>query len=223
MIKALAGVCLLTVAVLPAQAQTDEPFERVKVFLERNLLDKDAEVKFEVTAGKAGLASLKVVAPDGRTVVDFKAPDSKLGLRHLSLESPEPANDGRVQADFPAGSYTFLGRSTAGAKLEGKAVLSHTFPVAARFVRPRPDATNVPYKGLQIVWTAAKGLDAVVVLIVDENSRREVRARLAANSASFAVPAGFLRSGTDYKLEIGSVAKDGNATFIETGFTTAGK
>lgn len=207
----------------PALAQADEAFERVKVFLERNIQDKDAEVKFEVTAGKAGLAALKVLAPDGRTVIDFKAPDSKLGQRTLTLESPEPTNDGRVQADFPAGTYSFSGRSTTGAKLEGKAVLSHAFPDATAFVRPRPDAANVPYKNLQITWSAVKGLEAFVVVVVDEKSRREVKARLAPNSSTFTVPAGFLQPGTEYKLEIGSVAKDGNATFIETGFTTAAK
>ena len=220
MIRTLIALALSAAALT---AHADEPFERVKVFLERNLLDKDAEVKFEVTGGKAGLVALKVVAPDGRTVIDFKAPDSKLGLRHLALESPEPANDGRVQADFPAGVYTFTGRGTDGAALAGKATLSHAFPEATAFVRPRADATGVPHQTLQIAWSAVKGLDAFVVVIVNEKSGREVRARLAASNTTFAVPAGFLQPATEYKLEIGSVAKDGNATFIETAFTTAGK
>ena len=219
MIRTLIALALSAAALL---AHADEPFERVKVFLERNLLDKDAEVKFEVTGGKAGLAALKVVAPDGRTVIDFKAPDTKLGLRHLALESPEPP-DGRVQADFPAGVYTFSGRGTDGAALAGKATLSHAFPDATAFVRPRADATGVPHQALQITWSAVKGLDAFVVVIAHEKSGREVRARLAASSTTFAVPAGFLQPATEYKLEIGSVAKDGNATFIETAFTTAGK
>ena len=220
---ALTALLSTLLTALPCQAQADEPFERVRVVLERNLQDKDAEVKFEVTAGKAGLAALKVVAPDGRTVIDFKAPESKLGLRHITLESPEPTNDGRVQADFPAGIYSFSGRSTAGAKLEGKGTLTHAFPDATSFVRPRPDASAVPHKGLQIAWTAVKGLEAFVVVIEQERSGRELRARLAGSTTSFAVPAGFLLPGTEYKLAIGSVAKDGNASYIETGFTTAGK
>ena len=202
-------------------AQANEPFERVKVYLERNLLDKDAEVKFEATGGKAGLASLRVVAPDGRTVIDFKAPDSKIGIRHLSLESPEPANDGRVQADFPAGSYTFTGSSTSGQRLEGRATLSHAFPEPTAFVRPRADASNVPYKGLQIGWQAVKGLGSHVVVIEHEASGRKIRADLPGNATSFNVPDGYLLPGTEYKLEIGTVAKDGNASFIETSFTTA--
>jgi hypothetical protein len=204
-------------------AQAEERFERVKVFLERNVTDKDAEVKFEATGGTAGLASLKVTGPDGRTVIDFKTPDSRLGIRHLSLESPEPKNDGRVQADFPAGTYTFSGSSAGGERLEGKAMLSHVFPETTAFLTPRPDATNVSHKGLRLSWQSVKGLDAHVIVIEQESSGREMRVNLPANATTFNVPDGFLLPDTEYKLAIGTVAKDGNASFIETGFTTAKK
>ena len=204
-------------------ALAQERFDSVKVFLERNLTDKDVEVRFAATGGKTGLASLKVVAPDGRTVIDFKAPDSKLGMRGLSLESPEPTNDGRVQADFPAGSYAFSGSNTSGQRLEGKAVLSHAFPDPTAFVRPRPDASNVPLTGLQIGWQAVKGLSGHVIVIEQETSGRKIRAELSGTATTFNVPDGFLQPGTEYKLEIGTVAKDGNASFIETSFTTAKK
>ena len=204
-------------------AYADEKFESVKVFLERNVQDKDAEVKFDAIGGTGGLTSLKVVAPDGRTVIDFKTPDSKLGMRHLTLESPEPKNDGSVQADFPAGAYTFTGSSASGARLEGKAMLSHTFPDPTALLRPRADAKNVPVNGLQIGWQSAKGLSAHVVVIVHEASGREIKANLPGNATGFSVPAGFLQPGTEYKLEIGTVAKDGNSSFIETAFTTAKK
>ena len=204
-------------------AHADEKFESVKVFLERNVMDKDAEIKFDAIGSTSGLASLKVVAPDGRTVIDFKAPDSKLGIRHLTLESPEPKNDGSVQADFPAGAYTFSGSSPSGARLEGKAMLSHAFPDPTAFVRPRPDAKNVPIKGMQLSWQSVKGLGAFVVVIAHESSGREIKANLPGSATAFTVPDGFLQPGTEYKLEIGTVAKDGNSSFIETTFTTAKK
>ena len=213
----------LTMAALGSVARADEKFELVKVFLERNVMDQDAEVKFDAIGGKGGLTSLKVVAPDGRTVIDFKTPDSKLGIRHLSLESPEPKNDGRVQADFPAGAYTFSGIGTAGERLEGKAMLSHKFPEPASFVQPRPDAKNVPIKGLRVGWKAVAGLDACVVVIEHEASGRTVKATLAGNATSFPVPDGFLLPDTEYKVAVGTVAKDGNSSFIEAGFTTAKK
>ena len=222
MTRSLIAAALILGALYGA-AHADERFERVKVFLERNVEDKDAEIKFEATGGGGGLASLKVVGPDGRTVIDFKATDSKLGMRSFAFESPEPPNDGRVQADFPPGSYTFTGSSSAGVRLEGKATLSHAFPEATAFVRPRPDATNVPLKGMQVSWKLIKGLDSHVVVIEHESSGREIRANLPGQATTFAVPDGFLLPDTEYKLAIGTVAKDGNSSFIETAFTTAKK
>lgn len=204
-------------------AYADEPFERIKVFLEQNVQDKDAEIKIEATGGKGGLTSLQVKAPDGRTVIDFKAPDSRLGMRTVLLESPEPKNDGSVQADFPAGAYTFSGRSASGERLEGTAMLSHVFPDPTAFVHPRPEATNVSHKRLILSWRSVKGLAAYIVVIEQESSGREIKVSLSANATSFNVPDGFLLPDTEYKLAIGTVARDGNSSFIETGFVTAKK
>ena len=211
------------VGAMHGMAHADEKFELVKVFLERNVMDQDAEVKFEAIGGKGGLTSLKVVAPDGRTVVDLKSPDSKLGVRHMSLESPEPKNDGALQSDFPAGAYTFSGTGKGGERLEGKAMLSHIFPEPTAFVRPLPDAKNVPVKGLLVSWKSIKGLDACVVVIEHEASGRAIKANLLGNATMFSVPDGFLQPGTEYKVAVGTVAKDGNASFIEATFTTAKK
>ena len=213
----------LTLGALGGVAHADEKFELVKVFLERNVVDKDSEVKFDAIGGKGGLTSLKVVAPDGRTVIDFRTPDSKLGMRHLSLESPEPKNDGTVQTDFPAGAYTFSGIGAAGERLEGKATLSHIFPEPASLIRPKPDAKGVPVKGLQVNWKSTKGLDACIVVIEHEASGRTIKATLAGNVTSFSVPDGFLLPDTEYKVAVGTVAKDGNSSFIEASFTTAKK
>ena len=204
-----------------AHAQAIEKFETVKVYFEQNLRDKDAAVKFEATGGDVGLATLTVTAPDGRVVIDFKAGNSKLGMRHLTLESPEPKNDGRVQRDFPAGVYNFAGTNVAGAKLQGQATLSHTFPAAASFVRPKPDEKDIPPQGLKVSWSAVKNTAATVVLIEHEKSGRSIRVNLPGDATTFAVPDGFLLPGTVYKLAIGTLAKEGNASFIETGFTTS--
>jgi hypothetical protein len=39
----------------------------------------------------------------------------------------------------------------------------------------------------------------------------------------FDVPDGFLLPGTEYTLGIGAETADGNASYVETSFTTAGK
>src|SRR4029077_18742767 len=117
---AAAGV-LSAVAYPPAGAAAENGrFEKLSVYLERNVQDHDAEIRFEATGAEDGLAALKVSAPGERTVIDLRTPDSKLGVRSLTLESPEPADDAVVRADFPAGAYRFEGSTSRGARLRGE-------------------------------------------------------------------------------------------------------
>lgn len=204
-------------------ALAQEKFEKAKVYFEQNVQDKDVEVKFEATGGSAGLAAMKVVAPDGRTVVDFKSPDSKFGIRHLVLESPEPKNNGQIQKDFPAGVYKFSGTLVGGVALQGEATLSHKLPTPTSFIRPKPDEKNVPIKGLKASWAAVKDLRAVVVVIEQDSLGQEIKVTLPGNATTFAVPDGFLQAGLDYKISVGTVSSEGNGSFIETVFSTAGK
>jgi hypothetical protein len=200
-----------------------QKFERARVYFEQNLLDKDVEVKFEATGGSTGLATMKVTAPDGRTVIDFKSTDSKFGIRHLVMESPEPKNDGQIQKDFPAGIYKFTGTLVGGVALQSEATLSHKLPAPSSFVRPRPDEKNVPVKGLKASWTPVKDLAAVVLIIEQEGSGQEIKVSLPGNASSFAVPDGFLQPGLDYKISVGTVSSEGNGSFVEAAFSTAGK
>ena len=133
----------------------DEKFEKVAVYLEQNVQDEDIEVKFEAVGPSIGLTALRVAGPDGRTVIDFSTPASKLGIQHLVLESPEPKNNGSIQADFPEGSYRFTGTTAKGASLQGQATLSHNLPEPVALVRPRADERNVPVTGLQARWNPA--------------------------------------------------------------------
>jgi len=42
-----------------------ERFEKVAVYLEQNIQDRDLEVKLEAVGSFVGLKTLKIVAPDG--------------------------------------------------------------------------------------------------------------------------------------------------------------
>ena len=218
-------LCFVTMLllVIPGFAHAEEKFSKAVAHFEQNATDKDAEVLFEAVGSGAGLAALKVVGPGGQTVVDFKAPDSKLGMQHITIESPEPKNDGSVQADFPEGEYTFTGSTVTGVKLLSKVKLSHKLPEPASILTPRADAIGVPVKGQQIKWTAAKNLAACVVVIEQEESDLSVTAKLPGSATTFSVPDGFLRPGTEYKLAVGTVSREGNTSLVETSFTTAGK
>ena len=202
-------------------AAGDSRFQKLSVYLERNVQDRDAEIRFEATGAEDGLAALKVSAPGERTVIDLRTPDSKLGVRSLTLESPEPADDALVRADFPAGAYGFEGTSTKGAMLRGEAQLSHAFPEPAAFEYPRSGQRDVPATDLTLRWSVPKGIESCVIVIEQNGSLYEIRALVPASTKTFTVPKGFLRAGQAYTLAIGTVAKDGNRSFIETGFTTA--
>jgi hypothetical protein len=219
-VAAAAALFALACPITGAAAE-DGRFEKLSVYLERNIQDRDAEIRFEATSGDDGLAALKVSAPGARTVIELKTPDSKLGIRSLTLESPEPDDDRIVRADFPAGAYRFEGTTTKGERLRGEAQLSHVFPKPAAFEYPRPDQKDVPATALTLRWSVPEAVEACAIVIEQTGSAYEIRAFLPGSAKSFTVPDGFLRAGKAYKFAIGTVAKDGNRSFIEAGFTTA--
>jgi hypothetical protein len=198
-------------------------FEHLAVYLEQTIEDEDCEIAFEAISGTGGLTALKVLAPNGRVVIDFKAPDSRLGMRQIVLESPEPKNDGRLQAEFPPGAYHFTGTLPTGANIEGEATLSHAFPGTARALQPRADQHDVPIGNMQIKWKPVSNASAYVLTVEHEKTGQELRATLAGNATTFTIPEGFLAPGLQYKLAISTVGKDGNRTVSEIAFTTAAK
>ena len=202
-------------------ASAIEKFERAEIRLEQNLHDKDVEVKFDIVSKELGLKTLVVAAPDGRIVVNFKSSNSKHGIRHLELETPEPANDGRIQADFPEGTYRFAATDTNGDRLRGTATLSHALPPAPQMISPQPEQKDVPVVGTKVQWRPMQGIAQYVVILEHEESGREITAILPGTINVFSIPVGFLILGADYKVEIGAVAKNGNRTFVEYGISTA--
>jgi hypothetical protein len=199
------------------------PFAVASVHFEQNATDGDAEVVFEVKGGKEGLAKLAVVSPDGRTVIDFTAPDaSTLGIRQFRFETPEPGDVKSLKSAYPEGVYTFAGATAAGGKLHGQATLNHKLPATASFLQPRAGARGVGAKNLKITWTPVKNLAAYIIGIEQRKLGVNLMAKLPGSVATFAVPDGFLRPGTEYQLVLGTVSDEGNISFVETTFTTAG-
>src|SRR6266852_8237821 len=165
---------------LPGIGAAADKFEKLGVYFEQTIEDHDAELMFEAIGGNDGLATLKVVAPDGRTVIDFKAPDSKVGMRQVTLETPEPKNTGTLQADFPEGAYRFSGTTVKGGSLQGEARLSHKLPEASSFVHPKPEEKNLPVTGLRVRWSPVKDVARWLVVIEHEASGTEFRMHLPA-------------------------------------------
>ncbi len=225
----LAGVTLLLgcygLALGAAKESTwSVPFDVARIYLEQNATDGDVEVVFEVQGGNEGLAKLAVVSPDGRTVIDFTAPDTSfLGIRQFRFESPEPRDVESLKSAYPEGVYTFTGKTASGDTFHGKSTLIHKLPAAAFFVRPRAGAQSVDAKDLKVTWTPVKHLAAYIMKIEQEEMGANLTARLPGTMTTFSVPDGFLRAGVKYELSIGTVSQEGNISFVETTFTTAGK
>ncbi len=225
-IRILAGLTLLMSSHSLAQVGggASIPFAVANVYFEQNATDKDVEVVFEVAGGAKGIAKLTVVSPDSRTVIDFTAPDaSTLGIRTFRFESPEPSNVASLKAAYPEGVYTFSGTTVAGDKLSGKSTLSHMLPATISFVNPKEEAEDVGPNDLDITWTPVKDMAAYIITIEQEELNVSLSARLPGTVTKFTVPDGFLQPDTEYQLGIGTVTKNGNSSFVETSFTTAGK
>lgn len=205
-------------------AKAEKPFSVARVHFEQNATDGDMEVIFEAQGGHAGLTKLKVVSPDGRTVIDFTSPEtSELGIRQFRFESPEPKDVESLKSVYPQGAYTFTGTTARGEKLQGESTLSHKLPATTSFLNPEEDAEDVGTRDLKISWTPVKNMAAYIVYIEREDPDLSLTVKLPGSATTFSVPDGFLLPGLEYQLGIGTVGKDGNISFVETSFTTAGK
>jgi hypothetical protein len=222
----VAGVMLLLGASGLAPGTAKEtgpagPFGVALVHFEQNATDGDSEVVFEVKAGKEGLARLVVTAPDGRTVVDFTAPDaSTLGIRQFRFETPEPRDLRALQSAYPEGVYTFAGVAAGGGKLRGEATLHHALPATTSFVSPKAGAGGVAIKNLKIMWSPVKNLSAYALKLEQRGTSASLTAHVPGSVSTFAVPEGLLLPGTEYQLAIGTVSTTGNISFVETTFRT---
>jgi len=208
----------------PALAKGEKPFGVARVHFEQNATDGDVEVIFEAKGGDEGLAKLTVVSPDGRTVIDFTAPESStLGIRQFRFESPEPGDVESLKSAYPEGVYTFTGATSAGDKFRGESTLNHQLPAPANFLNPKEDAEEIDVNDLEIAWTPVKKLAACILYIEQEELDLSLTVKLSGSVTKFTVPDGFLLPGVEYQLGIGTVTEEGNISFVETSFTTAGE
>lgn len=204
-----------------ASAALAEELRVAKVRFEQNASDGDVEVVFNVKGPSEGLARLVVVAPDGRSVLDLRAPDaSTLGLRQFVFESPEPKDVAALKAAYPEGEYRFSATTISGKTLSGAHGLSHALPPTAGFVQPAAHAEGVAAP-LEIRWSAPPGLEAIKLEIGNGDLDVHFEATLPGDTRSFRLPDAFVKPGSEYDLAIGTVGKDGNISFVETSFRLA--
>jgi hypothetical protein len=104
--------------------------------------------------------------------------------------------------------------------LWSQATLSHRLPEPARALEPADEAEDVPTTGVRISWTPVEGVAAYLITVEQEDSGLSFSATVAGDADNLMVPDGFLDSGLEYQLAIGTVAEAGNTSFVESTFTT---
>jgi hypothetical protein len=113
-----------------AQVELDEALLRIEI----NATDGD--VGFHGKFDGDAWGSMKIKTPNGKTIFDLKASKGlkSQGLTEDFFESDEPNCVEQPLREFlerfPAGSYSFQGRTIDGEKLEGEADVSHALPGA---------------------------------------------------------------------------------------------
>jgi hypothetical protein len=201
------------------------------------LADATMIVEVNATDGDAGLQvfldgepwrSMAISGPDGRTILAVNAEGrlKNFGLTELFSESSEPPFDvfplEEFKALFPEGRYSFAGTTVEGARLTGRATLTHDIPDGPQITSPASGAT-VARDSVVAEWspvTTPAGIDIVGyrAIVTREDPLRVFSADLPASVTSLTVPSEFLESGIEYKLEVQAIEASGNQTLTEMSF-----
>ena len=107
--------------------------------------DTDGDAGIQMFVDGEGWDILRAYDPNGRPVLNIRGMGSvgQQGLTELFFESAEPSFEEQSLEEllelFPEGWYRFVGLTTEGKMLRGKARLTHALPAAPLLVSPAED------------------------------------------------------------------------------------
>lgn len=204
-------------AISPLEASAAAaPFEIAEAFFELNTTDHD--MGFQILVDAEGWNRVSLTDSRGRRVFGIQA-DNKLaeiGITELRFESEEPSPS-EVRARFPAGTYTFRGETVEGENLVSRVNVSQSM-LPAPTMTPR-NGQLVDRENTVVRWEAP-GADMVEVIIEQDELGHVFDVTLSASTTRLNIPPQFLRPGREYKIEILSIAENGNRTIAESTFRT---
>ncbi len=192
------------------------PFADAEVFFEFNSTDNDLGLQIFLDA--EGWRQVKVSDPRKQKIVQIMTEGklSDLGITELRFESAEPS-PAEVLALFPAGEYTFRGKTVEDGKLYSTATLSQDLLPAPTFSPSDGDAVDA---GATTVTWNAPGAEQVEIIISNEETDATLDVTVSAPVTSLDIPPQFLQADSEYKIEILSIAENGNKTITESNFVT---
>ena len=211
------GLCT---SVTFAEPSNTGEFEGVEIFVVYSSTDLDAQV-FLAGESDEPLTRLKAVGPAG-VRLSWKVKDGgDLGYADFQFESPEPSLE-ELEVAYPAGTYSFHGRTNEGTKLTGEAELSYELLDAPVPIFPLNGDTGVPTNGVITMWEPISDAEAIRFEIEDEEGEVAFKVDLPGDAVSFDLPNGWLEPATEYTLDIKAIGENGNQTVTDLRFTTAG-
>lgn len=236
------AAALLASVVGPAHAADGIPFGVSVLVIE--LTDNDIQLNAFVDGE---WKQLKMLDPQAREIFGGRATaglKSQGGLSEMFWASEpthyledQPNFDGTIESflsRFPEGVYEFEGRTVAGNKVEGEAVLSHVLPALPEILSPVSDTDDPPAvdpENLVIDWEPVTmnfdgdgpvEIDEYQVIVEQADPARvrpwtdgKTRAaviNLPPSVTSLVVPPEFLVPGARYDFEIVAIELNGNST-----------
>ncbi len=218
-----------------AQPPVIVPLKDARMKIELNATDSDAGIQLFIDA--APWKRMDVFDPNGATVFTTVT-SGRIGLQggtELFLESAEPNFSQLSLAAFlqrfPAGDYRIQGEGFGGEILLGSARFTHNMPQGPELLSPgegaEVDPANTVVRWNQVPAPNGSPIVGYQVLVVNPNSgfagipKTILDVMMPASATSMAVPAGFLRPGTEYEWEVLAIESGGNQTLSVGHFETA--
>lgn len=214
------GLLLTAPAFAHSSVPSCEEFEVLSIHVEVNATDEDGEAILVAKTVEEGLRTLKVVAPNGKTIAWFDASKRTIGTRELILESPEPSDFNQVLKSFPEGEYEVSGKTMGGGCVEGTAILSHELAPMTEIHTPAADAV-VNLDSFVLSWDTVLEAVSYIIAIDDETSGTSLVAESPATATTFEVPADWLEAGHVYTAAVAVKTDNGNVTSVEISVSTA--
>lgn len=199
-----------------ASSGTQVPFSDAEVFFEFNTTDND--LGFQVFLDAQGWRSVDLAGPKDSPVFHLLADGrlAEIGITELRFESAEPS-PAEVLSRFPAGVYEFEGLAVDGTRLMSTSRLSHQLLDAPTF-SPR-DGQVVDQNNTVVQWNAP-GAEQVEVIIENVDLGEVFDVTVLGSTTQLTLPPQFLRPGTEYTIELLSIARNRNRTIAQSTFRT---
>ena len=194
-------------------------WETHDLYIEYNATDGDAGLQMSLD-NEPAWNRFRLRDPTGRKlmVVKGKSRLRGFGLGELFLESNEPPFRrfpfGAFKKRFPAGRYTFRGRTIAGRRLVGSDQFSHRVPRGPKVTFPTKGAV-VDRNNLTVRWrpvTRPAGIKIARYIVNMEHGNRAFSMDLPPGATSADIPPQFLGGVSRGGGEVLARAKNGNQT-----------